>query len=232
MSRTCPINGSVVLYADRNECDMRRRCKVGDIPKAGHVSIGIDQSYKRTGISICADGELKSVQSVDLSKLGSKSEKRIEIYNKVLKACTVSKAKGLTQSITIERIRMFSKNFISMDYIESIGALNSIIIDCAFEQGIGVWSVDTRCWKSQVLGTSKPSENEFGVPPEKWPCVEWLLSKGMEDRIKLPVTGRRSKGTFTDANGDKWEYDNDAADSAAIASFWFVGDHSKLKKEN
>lgn len=34
------------------------------------------------------------------------------------------------------------------------------------------------------------------------------------------------------SGGRKWEYNNDAADSAAISVFGFMGDKSKLKEEH
>ena len=40
--------------------------------------IGIDQSYKNTGVSIAVDGKLASVSSIRLDKLQSKPLKRTE----------------------------------------------------------------------------------------------------------------------------------------------------------
>ena len=94
-----------------------------------------------------------------------------------------------------------------------------------------VYSVDTRCWKSQVIGTSKPKSNRYGVPDEKWPTVEWLLKQGFETDILIYMSEtRKTKGTFVRGN-KKYMYNNDAADSAGIAMFWFVGEHEKLKEE-
>jgi len=94
-----------------------------------------------------------------------------------------------------------------------------------------VYSVDTRCWKSQVVGTSKPQSNKFGVPEEKWPTIQWLIAKGFERKILIDVTNtRKEKGTFK-RNGKKYMYNNDAADSAGIAMFGVVGDASKLQLE-
>ena len=78
-----------------------------------------------------------------------------------------------------------------------MGALTSVIVDVCYEYDIPVYSVDTRAWKAQVVGTSKPQVNKFGVPEEKWPTVKWVIDKGFEKKILLDVTGtRKHKGTF------------------------------------
>ena len=95
---------------------------------------------------------------------------------------------------------------------------------------VPVFSVDTRCWKSQVIGTSKGSPNKYGVPQEKWPTVKWCIDLGFEGKILMPVNTRKAKGTFV-RNGQKYQYNDDAADSAGIAMFYIVGDRNKLKEE-
>ena len=72
--------------------------------------------------------------------------------------------------------------------------------------------------------------NKFGVPEEKWPTVKWLINQGWEDSLIIPIEGRKTKGTFV-KNGQKYAYNNDAADSAGIAMFWFKGEHDKLRLE-
>lgn len=194
------------------------------------VIVGIDQSYNNTGISIAADGKLLKVRSLHLDKLKSNSDKRRALADTL---------DGLLRSVgpkadkivcVIERIRLRSQGFLNIDYIKSIGALNSIIVDKFHEYGIEVYSVDTRCWKSQVVGTSKPMPNKYGVPDEKWPTVKWLLKQGWENSLLIPVVGRKTKGTFI-RDGKKYMYNNDAADSAGIAMFWFIGDRTKLQLE-
>ena len=105
------------------------------------------------------------------------------------------------------------------------------IVDACAVYGIPVYSVDTRCWKSQVLGTSKAFDNDYGVKPEKWRCVEWVIGNGFEKSILRRVEGRREKGTFRNSENEKFEYDDDAADSAGIAMFYFVGDFERLRLE-
>lgn len=246
MSRICTKYGGFALYTDCLECEDKNICKQnyrqaqlqkGDERKEpSRVSIGIDQSYKRTGFSVVEDGKLVEVGSVDLSKLSCKADKRNAVkarLNWILDVLTDQKnVKPSKIIVVIEQIRQFSQGFINMSYIKGIGALNATIADLAHSYGVRTYSIDTRCWKATVIGTSKPKENSFGVPPEKWPTLEWLISKGFKESVRLEVEGRRTKGTFLSKDGRRYEYDNDAADSAAIAMFPWVGDKSKLKLED
>ena len=226
MGRPCPILGTAI-YLDCLDCD-DKQCKKQY--KYKKVIIGIDQSYSNTGISIAADGKLIKVRSIRLDIYKTSSDKRRALTNKLnglLKAVCPNAKEVIC---IIERIRLRSQGFLNIDYIKSIGALNSVIVDICYENYVPVYSVDTRCWKAQVIGTSKPMANDFGVPEEKWPTVNWLLKQGWENSIIVPVEGRKTKGTFM-RQGKKYMYNNDAADSAGIAMFGFVGDQDKLKEE-
>lgn len=194
------------------------------------IFIGIDQSYKNTGVSISADGELLKVTSINLEHYKTNSDKRKTLrkyLNNMLKTITT---KSDDIICILERIRLHSQGFLNIDYIKSMGALNAVIIDSMYEYDIPVYSVDTRCWKSQVIGTSKPKDNDLGVPREKYPTVEWCINQGFEDSILEVVEGRKTKGTFM-RNNVKYMYNNDASDSAGISMFGFVGNLEKLKKE-
>ena len=226
MSKSCPLLG-VAIYADCLDCDDKPCKKQYEYKK---VVIGIDQSYKNTGISIAADGKLKKIKGIQLDKYKTNSEKRRALASTLdgLLRTVCPKAKEVV--CIIERIRLQSKGFLNIDYIKSIGALNSIIVDACYSYNVPVYSVDTRCWKAQVVGTSKPKANKFGVPEEKWPTVNWVIQKGFRHDILIVVESKKTKGTFV-KGGQKYMYDNDAADSAAIAMFGFVGDPDKLKEE-
>ena len=226
MSRPCPKLGKAV-YLDCLDCE-DKQCKKQY--KYQKVVIGIDQSYSNTGISIAADKKLLKVKSLKLDNYKTNSEKRRALattLNGLLKA-VCPKAKEVI--CIIERIRLHSQGFLNIDYIKSIGALNSVIVDSCYNFHVSVYSVDTRCWKSQVIGTSKPMKNKYGVPEEKWPTVKWLIDKGFESNILIQINGKKTKGTFMH-NGKKYMYNNDAADSAGIAMFGFLGDQEKLKEE-
>ena len=228
MGRSCPIYGTVV-YLDCLDCDSKL-CKKTSL-KYSEVCIGIDQSYNNTGISMAADGKLIKVKSKWLDHYKSNSEKRQALRETLDKVLTSATRNANNVVCILERIRLRSRGFVNIDYIKSIGALNAIITDKCHEYGIKVYSVDTRCWKSQVIGTSKPKSNKFGVPDEKWPTVQWVIKSGFESSILVDMSEtRKTKGVF-ERNGIKYMYNNDAADSAGIAMFWFVGEHEKLKEE-
>lgn len=201
------------------------------VSKYKQLSIGIDQSYKNCGVSISADGQLLKVAHIKLEQCKTNTDRRrlLKAYlDNMLKAIT-SKADSII--CIIERIRLHSQGFLNIDYIKSMGALNAVITDIMDEYDIPVYSVDTRCWKSQVIGTSKPKDNNLGVPKEKYPTVEWCIKQGFENSVLRIVKGRKKKGTFT-RNGIRYMYDNDACDSSAISMFYFVGDKEKLKREH
>ena len=197
------------------------------------VYIGIDQSYQNTGISIVADGVLRDVKSVQLDKLKTNSERRRVLRHRLDSLISVVAGKSEKITCIVEKARLHGgpTSFVNIDAIKAMGALTATIVDVCAEYGIEVYSVDTRCWKSQVIGTSKPQANKFGVPEEKWPTIQWLIAKGFENKILIDVTNtRKEKGTFK-RDGKKYMYNNDAADSAGIAMFGVVGDASKLQLE-
>lgn len=227
MSIPCPIYGRAI-YMDCQDC-IERVCKMEKKYKC--ICIGIDQSYANTGVSITADGELKKVTSIELYKYGSNSEKRNKLKNELNKIVTKIKPQASNVICVIERIRLMSKGFLNINYIKSIGALNALITDVMTNNGIKTYSVDTRCWKAQVVGTSKPQKNDYGVPEEKWPTVHWVNMQGFKKSILNEVKGRKTNGTFIGSDGNKYMFNNDAADSAAISMFWFKGDRDKLDEE-
>lgn len=204
-----------------------------ETPKYKEISIGIDPSYSRTGVSICGDGKLLKVGSIPLSKLSNNSAKRTKLSQFLGRLLTMVVPKGEKVVCVIERARIHGgpTSFINLDAIKAIGALTATVVDQCAIYDVPVFSVDTRCWKSQVVGTSKGGKNAFGVPEEKWPTIRWICDQGFRDSILEEVSGRRVNGTFVH-KGKKYTFDNDGADSGAIAMFWFVGDKTKLKEEH
>lgn len=228
MSKPCPIFGRAI-YMDCLDCDERMCKNMGT--KYNTISIGIDQSYQNTGVGISADGELLLVRSIHLDKYKNNSDRRKHLREYLANMVCQIKPKGKETICTIERIRLRSQGFINIDYIKSIGALNSVVVDTMSTFNIGTYSVDTRCWKSQVVGTSKPMSNKFGVPDEKWPTVKWCIEKGFESSLLIDMSNtKKKKGIFVRDN-KKYMYNNDAADAAGISMFYFVGDRKKLEVE-
>ena len=85
------------------------------------IVIGIDQSYKNTGISIAVDNELKNISSIRLETLKSNCERRNELRNRIdrlfYNMALKSKQEDCNLIIIIERIRLQSQGFININYI-------------------------------------------------------------------------------------------------------------------
>lgn len=193
------------------------------------VVIGIDQSYKNTGLTIAINGEVFRVYNVKLETLPNNSERRSELKERL-----VPVVKELLRSYEpiniiciIERIRLQSKGFLSIDYIKSMGALNALIVDIMYRYHINTFSVDTRAWKSAVVGTSKPQENKYGIAPEKYPTIFWNVKNGRKKFIVDYCVGKKTKGVI-EKNGQRYMYDDDRSDSIGIALYGFLP--KKLQK--
>ena len=200
------------------------------------VCIGVDQSYANTGISVVSKSKLKSVRAIELSKLKNNSEKRLALAFEIKKTIdfVLRKNQHAKIIIIIERVRVFSQGVLAPKIIRSLAMLDSVIIDVAYFKGVEVFSVDTRCWKSKVIGTSKPQNNKFGVDPRKYPTIKWCIKKGLTEKLLIEIKSRKTKNTFVDPKNEnrRLMFDTDKADSIAIAFFGFFGDKKFLQKEN
>lgn len=196
------------------------------------IVIGIDQSYERTGIGVIMDKNPKKVISIDFDGCKNNSEKRMYLSKKLGKI--IDNCTKLSNNVTviIERIRQFSKGFISFNYIKSTGALIGTIIDICYSKGIDVFSVDTRCWKAQVCGSTKKVKNNYGVPEEKWLSVKTCLNLGLGHQIRIEITNNRKKsGYYIGKDGNKYCLNHDVCDAVCIGLFGFVGEKDKLQNE-
>lgn len=231
MAKICPITKKYALYLDCLECE-EKQCK--NIQKK-KIVIGIDQSYKNTGVSICINGDLKQITSIPLGSLRMNTEKRKLICHKLnklfYKVSSMGQIEPLEVMVIIERIRLTSDGFLNIDYIKSIGALNALIVDTASQYNFKVYSVDTRSWKSNIVGTSKPMNNKYGIDPKKWPTIKYLINKGHEESILLKVSNKKKKGTVKIIDGEKYTYNDDAADSACIALYGFLPESKQNLQE-
>lgn len=208
-----------------------------------HVCIGIDQSYKRTGVSVSVDGALKLAKSIDLSRLKSKSEKRAAVSSRLSSLLSYILARHSAGEVVcvLERVRTFSQKFLSVPYIKSMGALNAAIADLMWQNGITCYSVDTRAWKSGVVGYSSPADTKhpealrfsrrFNMDPRKAPTA-LLICKNYPVLFRReavrPVASRRQKGTFISKSGVRCEIDDDLCDSVCISLSWTKLDPSKF----
>ena len=199
------------------------------------VVIGIDESYKNTGVTINKNnGEDLKVYHIYTDPIKDNSMKREVIREKLIRVSEyVKKVYPDAEVICIiERIRLQSKGFLNINYIKGIGALNALIVDIMYGYGIETFSVDTRAWKSAIVGTSKPVENKYGLPAEKYPTIVWNIKHGRKKDIIDYNVGKKKKGVIV--KGDKkYTYDNDKSDSIAISFYGFLPvNKQKLEKEH
>ena len=196
------------------------------------IIIGIDQSYKDTGITIALNGKVKNVFDLKLAKLKNNSERRTELRCFLDKLITKMLTKSDDVTVIIERIRLSSQGFINIDYIKSIGALNATMVDVANSHGVPIYSVDTRSWKSNIIGTSKGRNNEYGFDEKKWPTILWAISNGYEGYIKEEVSKQKKKAVIC-KNGERYTYNDNKADSIGIALYGFLPyNKQKLEEEH
>ena len=233
MSKHCPVYGTV-LYLDCLECE-EQYCKKDKTMK-NKIVIGIDQSYKDTGISVAYNGELKSVTECLPKTTMNNSERRTLLRNQLheifVKMFMKSQKENAEIVCIIERIRLQSDGFINIDYIKGIGALNAMIVDEAAKFNIPVYSVDTRAWKTSVVGTAKPKQNKYGIDPKKWPTILWCISKGYKDHIINYDVGKRKKGIIENPKtNERYTYNDNKADSICICLYGFKT-NQKLKEEH
>lgn len=185
--------------------------------------IGFDQSYTRTGISVTIDGKLRKITSEPFKKLTNKSQKRLRIAedtHKIINSC-LKKCNPEEITIIVERIRTYTAGQdLRPEFLKSQGALIATIVDVAYQYGIKVWSVDTRCWKSRVLGSSKPIfEPIEGVKdPQKFGSVRKIIDLGFRESLEVRRGGKNAVFSLND----------DAADSACIALYGTSGDPYQL----
>lgn len=191
------------------------------------VVIGIDESYTRTGITVLIDKELYSIQSVDFKGCKSNTDKRKTLRKALYAIIDDLMLNGYADKIKciIERIRTFSGGHMSAQYLITTGGLITTIIDVMNQFNIPVYSVDTKSWKNNVVGNSKPLNNPYGINPNKYPTILYMRDKGLLKHIAEPYAGRGKKGIIqVKINGKKvpCKINDDMADSYCIAMYGFL----------
>lgn len=210
------------------------------------IVIGIDQSHKRTGITVLYEKKIVYMQSVNYEHLKTNNEKRM-FTEHVLRGIILNlKEDGVIEQmfkketpqkieIITERIRLRSENFISENYIKATGALVASIIRVAEEFDIPVYSVDTKSWKNNIVGSSKPLNNPYGIDPKKYRTILYMRDKGLLKYIAEEYKGRGKKGVINvKIGGEKvpCEINDDLADSYCIALYGYLPKtKQKLKEE-
>lgn len=198
------------------------------------IVIGIDQSYNCTGITVVYNGtDILCMKGISFKGCKTNTDKRLylsHILDDMLQ--TYRKQYPRTEIIIItERIRLYSQKFISETYIKSTGALVATIIDTAYKYSIPVYSVATISWKAQIVGTSKPLDNPYGINREKYPTILYLKKKGLLNRLVEPYKGKGKKGIIPikiDGIKTPCKVNDDIADSYCICMYGFLSE-SKQK---
>jgi hypothetical protein len=202
------------------------------------IVIGIDQSYKDTGIAISFNRKLMSATDCFTLDLKCNSMKRDKLKLKCKEVFSKSKALSIKHNadiyVVVERIRLQSQGFVNIDYIKSIGALNACIVDIAKHYDLSVYSVDTRAWKSRIIGTSKGKSNKYGFDEKKWPTILWCIENGYEKYIYEDVIGKKKKKAVIENNGKRFTYNDNIADSIGIClcGAYLPIDSQLLKEEH
>lgn len=203
------------------------------------IVIGIDQSYTRTGITVLKDKNIVEMVSIEYKCCNNNTEKR-ELLRNTLQE--IMESNDIWNPLVItERIRLRSQGFLSEPYIKSTGALVATIIDFFRSYNdIPVYSVDTRAWKSMIVGNSKPLNNPYGINPEKYRTILYLKNKGLLKYIAKEYEGRGKNGIIwanrrlVDGKKEKVqiEINDDLADSYCIALYGYLPKgKQKLKEE-
>ena len=196
--------------------------------------IGIDQSYTRTGITILKDKEVVEMFSLGYEHCKNNSEKRAALEN-ILHEIMIDHS-IVNPLVITERIRLRSQGFLSEAYIKATGALIAIIIDFFhYYNEIPVYSVDTRSWKSQIIGNSKPLDNPYGINPEKYRTILYMRDRGLLRYIAEEYKGKGTKGVINvkiDGQRVPCKINDDLADSYCIALYGYLPkSKQKLKEE-
>lgn len=201
------------------------------------IVIGIDESYTRTGVTILKDKEPLCMHSVNFDDCQTNVDKRRHLDMYLRQQINRLKKQNKDDiTIIVERIRLRSQGFLSEAYIKATGALLSIIIAIGQDYNIPVYSVDTRSWKAQIVGDSKPLQNPHGINPEKYRTIVYLKQKGLLKYIAEEYKGKGKKGVINvkiDGKGVPCKINDDIADSYCIAMYGFLPKtKQKLKEEN
>lgn len=209
------------------------------------IVIGIDQSYSCTGIATLVNGTLEDVKDVNKGykdelgidyrvRLKDSLKRHIEdcnrkytVHNKFMPG-DIDPPEGI---IMMERTRLFSHGKINFDVMEKKCYLDALIIDVAQQYGYKCYSVDTRAWKTQIVGSIEAIENNEGIPPEKYPTIFHLREEGYQAYIQVPVLNSRERKGVFEEDGTRYKWSNDRADAICIAQYYYV-DPAKRKLED
>ena len=205
-----------------------------------YISIGFDQSYANTGIALVGvtnNRDIEILEICNVSSCESKFEYRHKISLKI--KALMRKYRHLAENVyaICESVRIFKDGNMSINNHLEWGALQGCIADCLYQQyDIYLRIVDTRAWKSKVVGTSTPAEKApNGVDLKKWPTIKYVMkTHGIpKEDIATKMGKRTKKYTWTDDGEDgpetKYTFDSDKCDALCIALYGAKYPVSELK---
>lgn len=134
--------------------------KVDDIlSQKDLIVLGIDQSYTNFGVAVVKNkDELLHIDSYALEKFGDDEVGRVAARKFVESAVKALTNRFKPDIIVVERVRLKNTWGINLNDITCMSQLTCKIIDSAFP--IKVVSVDTRSFKSKVLGNASAKKDD------------------------------------------------------------------------
>lgn len=205
----------------------------------GRLVIALDESYTRTGLTIMRDKQVVLMRSIDYVGCKDNTAKRAYLKENLkyyIKYALNQKENNDEAFVLIERARTFSGGHMSTKYLLSVGSLIATIIDVAKSFNLKTYSVDTKAWKRQVVGTTEGRKNKYGINANKYPTILYLKQKGLLDKIVVPYAGKGKKGVIPvkiNNKAQQCKINDDLADSYCIAEYAFLPiTKQKLKEEN
>lgn len=144
-----------------------------------NAAIGIDQGYTATGIAVVNENnEVISVKEIKKkakeSRLSFRKRLRRELKNIYKKA---ENDNLQIKAVMTERVRTFTseKNatksfFMAVKTITAHTQIITTVADYAYIKETPTYEVDTRSWKSKIVGTSKPDKKGN----RKQPTIDYI----------------------------------------------------------
>lgn len=205
----------------------------------GKIVIALDESYTRTGLTIMKDKQIIIMRSIDYKGCKDNTAKRAFLKENLkyyIKYALNQKESNDEVFVLIERARTFSGGHMSTKYLLSVGSLIATIVDVTKSYNLKTYSVDTKAWKRQIVGTVEGKKNKYDINPNKYPTILYLKSKNLLDKIVVPYDGKGKKGVIPvkiNNQIQQCKINDDLADSYCIAEYGFLPvSKQKLKEEN
>lgn len=158
--------------------------------------LAIDYSYVETAFAIFENKELKYIDRLNFKHLEEKYG--VKLSNAYRRLLIRKKTKLLMRQFNIayiflERVRLFSKRFISIGSISALAELVATIVDATLPSNlildenmkiIPVYSIDVRSWHSKVIGKANVTKDQV----MKWAALKYMTYELLEERDKEPFT--------------------------------------------